>query len=57
MLGCDILREAADSNIINGKAVSAANKPKYFARRRQVAKHDSVECDNGDQMTRSPTVS
>jgi hypothetical protein len=56
MLRLDILRETADSNIIEGKAVPAADKPKCLARRRQVAKHDSVERDNGDQMTSSPTV-
>jgi hypothetical protein len=57
MLRFDILRETADSNIIESKAVSAANKPKYLARRCEVGKHDSVECDNGDQMTPSRTVS
>jgi hypothetical protein len=53
MLRFDILRETADSNIIEGNAASAANTPKYLARHCQVAKHDSVECDNGDQVTPS----
>ena len=57
VLRFDILRETADSNIIEGKAVSAANTPEYLAGHCQVAKHDSVECDNGDQVTPSPSVS
>ena len=57
MLGFDVLREAADSNIIERKAVAPTNAPKYLAGNCQVTKHDSVERDNSDQVTTSFIVS
>ena len=51
MLGFDLRREAADSNIVERAAVGPTNKSKYLARTCQVTKHHSVERNDRDQVT------
>src|SRR5262249_22283493 len=50
MLGCDVLPEAADADIIEGMAVASADKREYLAGTGQICEHNSVERDDNDPV-------